>query len=100
MEETETTGFEVVSEPPSEQAPQAQPKDSAVSLRGQAEEIVFPEADATLVRTVHTGDAIEHGGLARSIGTDYREDLPIFHLEVHPGQGLDSPEADRQTVNF
>jgi hypothetical protein len=69
-------------------------------IRRQAEEIVFPEADTTLVRTVHTGDAIEHGGLARSIGTDHREDLSIVHPEIHPGQGHDAPEADRQVVNF
>jgi hypothetical protein len=69
-------------------------------IRRQAEEIVFPEADATLVGAVHSGDAIEHGGFARSIGTDYREDLFLFHLKVHPGQGMDAAEADRQTVNF
>jgi hypothetical protein len=42
----------------------------------------------------------DRGGLARSIGTDHREDLLGLHPEIHPGQGHDAPEAYRQVVNF
>jgi hypothetical protein len=61
---------------------------------------LFPKKDFALVGMVDTRDAIEHGGLSRPIGADDGKDLPIFHPEVHPGQGHNASKADSQLIQL
>src|SRR5205807_3802633 len=41
------------------------------------------EADVAVAERVEPGDAVERGGLARAVGADHRDDLPLVDDEAH-----------------
>ena len=62
--------------------------------------VVALEHDATRLRPVEAGDAVEAGGLARAVWPDEADDLELLNLEADVEQGLQAAETDRQFVGL
>ena len=45
-------------------------------------------------RGQQSGDGVQRGGLARAVGTDQSNDLPLIYLEGNPFNGLDHTVVD------
>src|SRR5581483_5084100 len=68
---------------------------------GAADAVGAPAVDAlsgephlARVGTMHSGDHVEAGGLARAVGPDQRRDLPLRHAEadiLHRAQAAEAP---------
>jgi len=65
----------------------------------QSEEVVAAEHDSAARGRVEAGDHVEHGRLARAVGADQREDLPIADLEAQLAQRGEAAEADREVLD-
>lgn len=55
--------------------------------------------DTTLFRPVKHGDAVEHGGLASSIGANQAQDLAVPHIEADVSQDFVSTETEVDAVD-
>ena len=52
-----------------------------------------PKGDRALGGGVHTIDAVEHGALARAVGSDDGANFMLAHIEADVGERLDAAEA-------
>lgn len=55
--------------------------------------------DTTLFRPIKHGDAVEHGGLASSIGANQAQDLAVPHIEADASQDFVSTETEVDAVD-
>ena len=65
-----------------------------------AGDVLTVQDDVALGGTIHTGEHVEHRGLAGAVGTDEAVELAFFHLHVQLGHSLQTAEGDAQVGYF
>jgi len=70
------------------------------AVRRQAGELVRLEPGAAGLKTHVSGDDVDERRLARAIGADQAEDLPLLQLERDAVEGDDAAEPHRDIANL
>ena len=70
---------------------------SAMRWRGTSSRDCPRQENAAALERIKTRQAVEQGGLAGAVGTDYACDLPLHHIERHVFQRNDAAEAHGQS---
>src|SRR5207249_8121767 len=63
-------------------------------------ELVAVETDGPLLRVKDAADAVQQGGLARTVGTDDGQDLALLDVEADAADGLDAAERLRDVADL
>src|SRR5207249_7625753 len=79
-----------------ERAPEAAP---GPGVRRQGRDVRAAEHDPSPIGGQEPGDEVEDGRLARAIGADEPEDLPLVDAEVDAVDGPDPAERDAQLLD-
>ena len=69
-------------------------------LRRFAVDALIQEGDCTVGDLIDAGEHVEHGGLARAVGADQRDDLALIHMEADVVHGAQAAELDRDVFNI
>jgi len=64
----------------------------------QLRDLDVAQHDRPLVGIEHARDHVEHGGLARAVRADDREDLLLGHVERQVADRADATEAERDAL--
>ena len=69
-------------------------------VRRCARDVLSIKDDLSFVRRIESGQQVDDGRLAGSIGADQRSDLSFFHRETEIVYSDQSAETDRQVFDF